>query len=156
LRVQVRATAGDRDRVAVAMMDDLAEAGVRAELLASYPLDLYQAVDAGDYDLALARFDRGLKSDPDFMIQPFTRTGFADNTNWTGPRRGAFDALIAAANGEPDAQARMDRFSEAERIFLEEMSSIPLLFEKAYWMVGSRLRVPEAIQPQLWRDLSLD
>ncbi|MEQ8433910.1 MAG: peptide ABC transporter substrate-binding protein [Oceanicaulis sp.] len=155
LTLTLRATAGDRDRLAVAMMDDLAAAGVRAELLASYPLDLYQAVDAGEYDLALARFDRGLKSDPDFMMQPFTRNGFADNTNWTGPRRAAFDALIAAANGEPDPAARAGLLAEAERIFLEEASSIPLLFEKAYWMVGSRLSVPDDIQPQLWRDLEL-
>ncbi|MEQ8406321.1 MAG: peptide ABC transporter substrate-binding protein [Oceanicaulis sp.] len=155
LSVTVRATAGDRDEVAVAMMDDLAAAGVRATLLASYPLDLYQAVDAGDFDLALARFNRGLKSDPDFMIQPFSRTGFADNTNWTGAQREAFDTLIAAANGEPDAARRRGLLSEAERIFLEEASSIPLLFERAYWMIGSRVEAPDTLQPQLWRDLVL-
>ncbi|MFP4519272.1 MAG: peptide ABC transporter substrate-binding protein [Oceanicaulis sp.] len=155
LQLTLRATAGDRDRLAVAMMDDLAAAGVRCELLATYPLDLYQAVDAGDYDLALGRFDRGLKSDAAFMIQPFTRNGFADNTNWTGPRRSAFDALITAANGEPDTGARAGLLDEAERIFLEEMSSIPLLFEKAYWMIAARLQAPEDIQPQLWRDLVL-
>jgi len=88
-------------------------------------------------------------------MQPFTRNGFADNTNWTGPRRAAFDALIAAANGEPDAAIRAALLADAERIFLEEASSIPLLFEKAYWMVGSRLSVPDDIQPQLWRDLEL-
>lgn len=155
LVIGLRATAGDRDRLAVAMMDDLARAGVRCELLASYPLDLYQAVDAGDYDLALARFDRGLKSDSDFMIQPFTEGGFADNTNWTGPRRAAFDALIAAANGEPDAAGRASLLAEAERVFLEEASSIPLIFEKAYWMISPRLDAPADIQPQLWRDLRL-
>jgi len=155
LTLRVRATAGDRDRLAVAMMDDLAAAGVRAEIMASYPLDLYQAVDAGEYDLALARFDRGLKSDPDFMIQPFTRGGFADNTNWAGERRAAFDELMAAANSEPDAAVRTGLLAQAETIFLEEASSIPLLFEKAYWMIGARLDAPESIQPQLWRDLAL-
>lgn len=155
LTLTVRATAGDRDRLAVAMMDDLAAAGVQAELLASYPLDLYQAVDAGEYDLALARFDRGLKSDPDFMIQPFTRGGFADNTNWTGERRAVFDTLIAAANSEPDSRLRADLLGQAERVFLDEASSIPLLFENAYWMVSSRLRVPNTLQPQLWRDLEM-
>lgn len=156
LRVSLRATAGDRDRIGVALMDDFAEAGIETTLNATYPNDLYQAVDGGDYDLALARFDRGLKSDPEFMIQPFARDGFADNTNWTGPRRAAFDALIDAASEELAAAARLNLLREAERIFIEEMSSIPLLHERAYWMVSDRVQAPFAIPPHLWRDLVLE
>jgi oligopeptide transport system substrate-binding protein len=156
LRVSLRATAGDRDRVAVAIMDDFAEAGIQTTLNATYPNDLYQAVDGGDYDLALARFDRGLKSDPEFMIQPFARDGFADNTNWTGPRRAGFDALVDAASEQLDAAARLNLLREAERIFLAEMSSIPLLHERAHWMVSDRVEAPGAIPPHLWRDLTLD
>ena len=156
LQVSLRATAGDRDRVGVAIMDDFAEAGVQTTLNATYPNDLYQAVDGGDYDLALARFDRGLKSDPEFMIQPFAEDGFADNTNWTGPRRAAFDALIEAASAELEAADRLNLLREAERIFIAEMSSIPLLHERAYWMIAERVEAPETIQPQLWRDLALE
>lgn len=155
LRISLRATAGDRDRVAVAIMDDFAEAGIETELIATYPNDLYQAVDGGEYDLALARFDRGLKSDPEFMIQPFARDGFADNTNWDGPRRAAFDALIDAASEQLNAVARLNLLREAERIFLDELSSIPLLHERAYWMVADRVEASDAIPPQLWRDLEL-
>ncbi|MCR9128751.1 MAG: peptide ABC transporter substrate-binding protein [Alphaproteobacteria bacterium] len=155
LSVNLRATAGDRDRVAVAIMDDFAEAGIQTTLTATYPNDLYQAVDGGDYDLALARFDRGLKSDPEFMIQPFARDGFADNTNWTGPQRAAFDALIDAASEALEAADRLNLLREAERIFIAEMSSIPLLHERAYWMVSDRVEAPDRIQPQLWRDLVL-
>jgi oligopeptide transport system substrate-binding protein len=156
LRVELRATAGDRDRVAVAIMDDFAQAGIQTTLNATYPNDLYQAVDGGDYDLALARFDRGLKTDPEFMIQPFARDGFADNTNWTGPQRAAFDTLIDAASAELEAADRLSILREAERIFLAEMSSIPLLHERAYWMVSGRVDAPGAIPPHLWRDLALD
>jgi len=155
LRISLRATAGDRDRIAVALMDDWAQAGIETQLLVSYPLDLYQAVDGGDFDLALARFDRGLKLDPEFMIQPFTQDGFADNTRWTGPRRTAFNAKIDAASATLNAAARLAALREAEEIFLEEMSSIPLVRERAYWMVGSRVRYNTDIPPHLWRDLSL-
>ncbi len=155
LVVTLRATAGDRDRIAVAIMDDFAEAGIETSLIATYPNDLYQAVDGGDYDLALARFDRGLKSDPEFMIQPFARQGFADNTNWTGERRAAFDALIDAASARLEAADRLNLLRDAERIFLAEMSSIPLLHERAYWMVDERVEAPAMLQPQLWRDLAL-
>lgn len=153
LAISLRATAGDRDRVAIAILDDLARIGVEGRLLASYPLDLYQAVDGGEYDLALARFDRGLKSAPDFMLQPFTRNGFADNTNWSGPDRDRFDAIMAVALGEIDPNARAAHHAQGEAILLAAMPNIPLLHERAYWLVSDRLRTPETLQPQLWRDL---
>jgi oligopeptide transport system substrate-binding protein len=155
LQISLRATAGDRDRVAVAIMDDFAQAGIETQLIATYPNDLYQAVDGGDYDLALARFDRGLKSEPEFMIQPFARDGFANNTNWDGPRRAAFDALVDAASEQLDAASRLNLLREAERIFIDEMSSIPLLHERAYWLVSDRVETTDTVQPQLWRDLGL-
>ena len=114
-----------------------------------------QAVDGGDFDLALARFDRGLKTDPEFMIQPFTQDGFADNTRWEGPRRTMFDTLIDEASATLDGAQRLEKLREAEAILLEEMPNIPLLFERAYWMVGSRVDYNPAIPPQLWRDLGL-
>ena len=155
LQITLRATVGDRDRIAVAMMDSWADVGIETSLLATYPLDLYQAVDGGDFDVALARFDRGLKVDPEFMIQPFTEDGFADNTRWTGPRRSAFDAQIDAASAELDGAARLSALRQAEAIFLEELSSIPLLFERAYWMIASRVQLNADIPPHLWRDLEL-
>jgi hypothetical protein len=36
-----------------------------------------------------------------------------------------------------------------------EMSSVPLLHERAYWMVSGRVEAPGAIPPHLWRDLAL-
>ncbi|KAA5803770.1 peptide ABC transporter substrate-binding protein [Alkalicaulis satelles] len=155
LRVTLRATAGDRDRVALAIIDDWRRAGVDAELLSTYPLDLYAAVDGGDYDLALARYDRGLKTDPDFMLQPFAREGFADNTNWEGGRRPEFDRLMGAARGELDRAARAALHREAEAELLADMPNIPLLHERAWWLVGPRVRARDDIPPHLWRDLRL-
>jgi len=155
LRLTLRATAGDRDRIAIAILDDLARIGVEGQLLASYPLDLYQAVDGGDYDLALARFDRGLKFDPDFMLQPFARHGFADNTNWTGALRDQFDTVIDQALAEIDTVRRGSLFARAEALCLEAMPNIPLIHENAYWLVSDRTQGPASIPPQLRRDLSL-
>ena len=154
LRITVRATAGERDRMAVAMVDDFRLAGIEAEVFASYSLDLYQAVDSDDFDLALARFDRGLKDQPDFMIQPFTQDGFANNTNWESPYRDGFDALIEQASGQVDMDERKRMLIEAERLFLYGASSIPLINEKAYWMVSDRVQLQGRVQPQMWRDLS--
>ena len=77
-------------------------------------------------------------------------------TVMNGPRRAAFDALMDAASEELQAADRLNLLREAERIFIAEMSSIPLLHERAYWMVANRVEAREDIQPQLWRDLVLD
>ena len=155
LSLVLRATAGERDRLAVAMMDDFQRAGIAVTLLATYPLDLYQAVAGGEYDLALARFDRGMKTDPDFMLQPFQKDGFADNTYWTTGQRARFDALTETASGTLDAAERGRLLREAEAVFLEEASSIPLVHERAWWMMSPRIRGVPGAQPQLFRDLAL-
>jgi len=45
---------------------------------------------------------------------------------------------------------------EAEAVFLEYQCNVPLLHERAFWMISPRVRRRDAnLQPQLWRDLSL-
>ena len=80
--LQIRTTPGDNERIALAVADDWQRAGVETEIFVTYATDLYQAVDAGDYDVAVASFNRGLKADPFFMLDPFAPGGFADNFNW--------------------------------------------------------------------------
>ncbi len=155
LSVSLRASAGGRERLAVAIADDLERAGFACRILATYPVDLYQAVDGGDFDLALSRYDRGLKTEPDFMVQPFARGGFADDAGWEGPERERFDALMREARGRLDADARAAVHAEAEAILLDAQAVIPLLHERAYWMVSDRVELAGPLQPQLWRDLAL-
>ncbi|TRO87111.1 peptide ABC transporter substrate-binding protein [Glycocaulis profundi] len=157
LSLTLRATAGGRERLAVSLADDFAQAGVRTEIIATYPVDMYQAVAGGEYDLALGRFDRGLKSEEDFMLEPFAPGGFADDHGWTGPERDRFAALMAAARAEIGREDRARRHREAEAVFLSEQVNIPLLHERAFWMVSERVRgMPSGLQPQLWRDLRLE
>ena len=156
LRVTLRSTSGERSRLAVAIVDDLQRAGVAADILATYPVDLYQAVDGGEFDLALSRFDRGLKSDPNFMMQPFAPDGFAHDGGWSGPAFDRFGALMDAARAEIDAEARAALYHEAEAILLAEQAYIPLIHERAFWMVSDRVAGLEpGVQPMLWRDLAL-
>ena len=89
------------------------------------------------------------------MLQPFSRNGFADSTNWSGPARETFDALMADAYAMIDPEERAAQFRRAEAVFLEAMPNIPLLHERAYWLVSDRTRTSTEIQPQLWRDLGL-
>lgn len=151
--LEIRTTTGEGERLAVAIADDWRRIGVETELLVTYPTDLYQAVDAGDFDIAVASFNRGLKSDPFFMLDPFAPGGFAANFNW---RDDEFAELMRAARRENDAAARGRLYLAAMNRIHEQMAVIPLLHERAHWLVGERVSgVREDIQPMLWRYLGL-
>jgi oligopeptide transport system substrate-binding protein len=151
--LQIRTTTGEGERLAVAIADDWAWIGIESELLVSYPTDLYQAVDAGDFDIAIASFNRGLKSDPFFMLDPFAPDGFAANFNWDDT---SFADLMAAARRQNDPAARAQLYLAAMQRLHDQMAVIPLLHERAHWLVGDRVTGTRAdIQPMLWRDLEL-
>ncbi|GLK53845.1 peptide ABC transporter substrate-binding protein [Maricaulis virginensis] len=151
--LQIRTTPGDNERIALAVADDWQRAGVETEIFVTYATDLYQAVDAGDYDVAVASFNRGLKADPFFMLDPFAPGGFADNFNWQDAE---FAGAMARARRETDPAARALAYQQAEARLFEETAIIPLLHERAHWMVSDRVAGTRSdIQPMLWRELSL-
>jgi oligopeptide transport system substrate-binding protein len=156
LRLQFRVASGGRERVAIAIADDLRNAGLVIDILASYPHDINQAVAGADFDMTLGYFNRGLKAEPDFMLEPFAPGGFADDTGWTGPDRARFAELMEEARGLVSRSERIAVQREAERVFLEDQCNVPLLHERAFWMIHPRVRRRDAgLQPQLWRDLSV-
>lgn len=156
LQVTLRTTSGGRERIAIAIADDWANLGVDVSLLATYPVDMFQAVDAGEFDVALARFNRGLKTDPNFMIEPFGPDGFADDGGWTGPERDQFNIVMGQAKAELDAEQRTTLYRQAETLLLDQQVVIPLVHERAYWMVSNNVSgLREDIQPMQWRDLAV-
>tara|TARA_R110002073_G_scaffold252362_5_gene414974 strand:+ start:432 stop:2006 length:1575 start_codon:yes stop_codon:yes gene_type:complete len=157
--IQLRCLSGERERLAIALADDWGLIGIEVDILATPAADLYPAIDGGDYDVALAHFDRGLKADPNFMIEPFAPGGFADNTFWFGQPGDAddrFATLIQQARETVDDAARAEAYRSAEAVILEARTIIPLLHEKAFWLVGDRVEgLSERIQPMLWRSVNL-
>lgn len=156
LRLILRVASGSRERIAIAIADDLRSAGFTIDILASYPHDINQAVAGGDFDMTLGYFNRGLKTEPDFMMEPFAPGGFADDTGWSGPGRARFETLMQEARAQVSRTERMTVLREAEAVFIEDQCNVPLLHERAFWMISERVRRRDAnLQPQLWRDLTL-
>lgn len=149
-----RCLSGERERIAVVLVDDWRRAGFDIELLATPPTELYQAVDAGDYDIALAHFDRGLKSEPNFMLEPFAPGQFADNMNWFGSGDTAaseFAALVERARATVDPEERDSLYAQAERLIISENIVVPLFHERAFWLISDRVGgLSPSIQPMLW------
>ena len=152
--LQIRTTTGLGERMAVALADDWRQIGVESEIFATYPTDLYQAVDAGDFDIAIASFNRGLKSDPFFMLDPFAPDGLAANFNWHDEH---FAELMNRARRESDPSEREEIYREANAHIQLEHAIITLVHDRAHWLVGERVSGTRAdVQPQVWRYLGLD
>jgi oligopeptide transport system substrate-binding protein len=158
-RIVLRTTSGERERLAIAIADDWNRAGIETELLATAPVDLYSAVDGGDFDTALSHFNRGLKIDPNFMMEPFTEGGFAEDSGWfetPSPHTERFNALIGTARRQADPAERTLYYSLAERGLLSQSVVIPLLHEQAHWLISDRVAgLVDGVQPQLWRQLTV-
>lgn len=151
--LEIRTTTGMGERIAVALADDWRRIGVETEILVSYPTDLYQAVDAGDFDIAVAGFNRGLKADPFFMLDPFGPTGFAANFNWIDDE---FAAIMQAAREENDPALRAETYFAAEARLMEEAAIVTLAHERAHWLVETRVTgTRDSVQPMLWRNLGI-
>jgi len=159
IRITLRTTAGDRERLAIAIADDWNRAGIQTELLATAPVDLYSAVDGGDFDVSLSHFDRGLKANPNFLMEPFTEGGFADDSGWFAAGSAevdAFNAAISSARQAVNDAERTRHYRQAETIFLDQHIIIPLLHEQAHWLISDRVSgLTPDVQPQIWRRLDV-
>jgi oligopeptide transport system substrate-binding protein len=153
LHFEIRTSIGEGERMALAIADDWSRVGVESEIYATYPTDLYQAVDNGAFDVAISSFNRGLKSDPFFMLDPFGPNGFAANFNWNDAQ---FADLMDQARTVSDPMLRAAVYQQAEARLLDQAALIPLLHDRAHWLVGSRVAGTRPdVQPMLWRDLDL-
>jgi len=142
---------GEREGIAVTLADDWAAIGIETTISRTDDTGLYAAVDEGRFDLALARFDRGLKTAPWRYLEPFAPGGFAANFNWRAPD---LSAALAEIRAEPDAERRAALAFAAERAVLEEAALIPLLHERAGWLSAGALRDSGTGQPLFWANLS--
>ena len=142
----------ERARVAVALADDWARIGINAEIQASESTGLYAMVGEGRFDLALARFDRGMRSANWRYLEPFAPGGFAANFGWEDP---ALAALIEDIQAEGDPERRDALVARAEGLMMDQANLIPLMRENAIWLIASRIEGADDEQPVFWGDLAL-
>jgi oligopeptide transport system substrate-binding protein len=143
---------GEREGVAVALADDWAQIGIGTTISRTDATGLYAAVAEGRFDLALSRFDRGMKSDPWRFLEPFAPDGFAAHFGWRSP---ALGAALSAIRAEADSRARAELAYAAERDMLAEMALIPIQHERAAWLEAPWLDGPDTGQKLFWGDLTL-
>ncbi|HMO86148.1 MAG TPA: peptide ABC transporter substrate-binding protein, partial [Lacipirellulaceae bacterium] len=76
-------------------------------------------------------------ADPNTFLNMFVTDGEQNNTGWGHPE---YDRLIAAAEREVDAEARLQILAEAERLLMEELPIIPVYFYVSKNLVKPHVR----------------
>lgn len=144
---------GEQARIAVSLADDWQRIGVDVAIAGAEPTGLFAAVDEGRFDVAIARFDRGLKDEPWRYLEPFEPGGYAANFGWEDPEISRYIMQIRAAT---DAETRNAAILAAERAMMANAHLIPIVREDAAWMIADRVAQAEPDQqPLFWADLTL-
>jgi len=152
LRLSLMHSGGERARFAVAMADDWSRIFVETAIDGGEAAGMYAAVEEGRFDLAIARFDRGLRDAPWRYFEPFEPGGFAANFGWEDAR---LAELARAIQASPDAARRAALIGEMESLTTGDAHVIPVIFEAAAWLVAPRVAGAEDAPPIFWADLSL-
>ncbi|MCF6292636.1 MAG: peptide ABC transporter substrate-binding protein [Robiginitomaculum sp.] len=141
-----------RERIAVELAQNWKKIGVTCHIQGTDGQGLYSFIEAGEFDLAMASFDRGLKRENWRMIEPFASTGFAANFNWTSDQ---YDQLVADARTRANPVERDWLAAEAADLIANEAAIVPLIFEKKFWLANNKLSgFSSEIPPDQWRLLS--
>jgi oligopeptide transport system substrate-binding protein len=99
--------------------------GVHVELRNQEWASYLNSLKRLDFDIARSSWV-GDYLDPNTFLDCFITNGGNNNTGWSNAR---YDALIAAANREPDPARRMQIFREAETLLLQEgVPFVPVYF----------------------------
>lgn len=119
--------------VAVAIIDMWRAAGIKATLKAEEGKTHFNALDSGDYDIAISGWFG--TDDPETFMWLYQEGGGINESKYANP---AFDAVRMDAEQTMDKAARYARFADAERILLEDAATIPI-----FWTIQPVLVAPE-------------
>jgi oligopeptide transport system substrate-binding protein len=96
----------------------------------------YDAMRVGDFQVATSGWVPDFDDPYAYLLQWETRAGEINYARYSNPD---FDALTAAAVATPDPAERADLLAQAERLFLADSASTPILFEASRDLVSPRI-----------------
>ncbi len=151
LTLTILHSGGERERIALSLADNWKQIGVICHLQGTDAQGLYSFIEMGDFDLAMASFDRGLKRENWRMIEPFASGGFAANFNWINSE---YDQLVLQTRSEFNPVRRDWLAAEAADLLYGDVAIIPLVFERKFWLSSPQITgFSSEIPPDQWRFL---
>ena len=136
LRFELLVTKDDRERAAIQMVDMWKQVGVEATMFAADSSAIVARLNAFDFDAAIVRIDKGMKSSPIDLMASWGAGGTAYSHQWKDP---AFDKALSDARALGNASERDAKILEAEKILTDATPVTGIWFFPSAWLVNDRI-----------------
>lgn len=153
LRFEIMVSKDERERAALQIINMWKEIFVEATVGTADSSAISARLNGFDFDAAIVRVDKGMKSDPLDLMGSFSGGGNAYSHQWKNP---AFDKALDDALAVAAEPARTAALIAAERYLLDEAPILPLWFADGTWLVSKRITGGIAgMSPIIWGSLGL-
>jgi oligopeptide transport system substrate-binding protein len=153
LRFELLVTKDERERAAIQMVDMWKKVGVEATMFAADSSAIVARLNAFDFDAAVVRIDKGMKSSPIDLMASWGAGGTAYSHQWKDP---AFDAALGQARAIENADDRLAKTLEAEKILTDATPITGIWFFPSSWLVHERISGGIAGMPLvIWTTLKI-
>jgi oligopeptide transport system substrate-binding protein len=153
LRFELLVTKDDRERAAIQMVDNWKKIGAEVTLFAADSSAIVARLNAFDFDAAVVRIDKGMKSGPIDLMASWGAGGTAYSHQWKDP---AFDTALSEARALIEPNARQAKVLEAEKILMDATPITGIWFFPSAWLVNERIEGGIAGMPLvIWTTLKI-
>lgn len=136
LRLELKSGTLEGTATSAAIQSDWAAIGVKAQVAGSEFQVALQSFRMKDFDMGFTGWIADYNDAMAFLYLLDSQTGAMNYGGYANPR---FDALLAAANNEPDLKAREAILREAESLMLNDVPVAPVYFASNQNLVSPRV-----------------
>jgi oligopeptide transport system substrate-binding protein len=153
LKLDLLVPKDDRERAAVQIVNSWKQIWVEATISSTDSSAISARLNGHDFETALVKIDKGLKSDPIDLMASFASGGNAYSHQWINHD---FDAALKKARSIADEKQRHEAVLAAEKFIIDEAPILPVWFGDAAWLISDRVKGGrKGIPPVIWSTLEV-
>lgn len=153
LRFELIVAKDERERAAVEIANQWKAIGAEVLITTVESSAISARLNGFDFDCAIVRIDKGMKSDPLDLMGSFAGGGNAYSHQWLNKD---FDEALEKARAISSPEARKAALIAAEKFMLDEVPIMPIWYGDSAWLQTKRVSGGiEGMAPIIWPTLSL-
>ena len=154
LKFELIVAKDDRERAAVMMATHWKKIWVEATINTVESSAISARLNGFDFDCAIVRVDKGMKSDPVDLMGSFATGGNAYSHQW---KNAGFDEALEKVRGIGDPIKRHQALVAAEKFLLDEVPIMPIWFGDGAWLQSDKVKGGyQNMQPIIWPSLKME
>lgn len=154
LRFELIVTKDERERAAVEIANEWKQIWVEATIGTVESTAISARLNGFDFDCAIVRVDKGMKSDPVDLMGSFATGGNAYSHQWHNKN---FDEALEKVRGIGDPVKRLEALKTAEKYLLDEVPIMPIWFGDGAWLQSDKVTGGyKNMQPIIWPSLKME